>query len=430
MPHFFFAALLFPACDGLPIGWVDDTAPDIDTESDTESDTGADTGTDTDPGPRFTLTLLEDDVTVVEFGVLERVTSGSATLTGSTGAWTALAGMATVYSTNISDGSKVCDFDVDLVGVAASTLCPNCDFDFEMDATITRDASSIACDYETELSWLDTADKYATSMQYLNAYTTPVYTESYFDRETGEWVTYSWGGYDVPARLQSSYWNAPYTYYYGGVPYTYGPYENSFTIARVGDTGGGGWDDDDVDEDAPAPPPIRLDTGVIIDTGGGWETGGGGWGSEGSVTRDGAALEWENSSTEYWELLSYLDTTCGYEWSSERAALPGTVTETEDLACDDEIADVWTLDLRVGDTFSVSVDTVAARTAFTPVIWVNSPDTCTEIVAEQNYRCSFGHRLSCPSLEWTAHQAGDWQIVVANTDCRGVGEYNIEVDVY
>lgn len=328
----------------------------------------------------------------------ELFTDGWGTLTGSSGAWTDFSGSATVYSENITAGTVICDFDVDLAGTAAA--CPDCEFSFAMDATLTRDASSADCDYEPHLSFIDTADVYDSYLEYIAEYTTPTYSYTYTNPRTGKEYTYTWGGDLVPAELRSTY-TRYYVYY--GYPYAW---EGSYTI------GGGGGDDDE-------------------DTGGGWDTGGGSSGA-GTFEFVDDLLTWElevtESTTEVDE--TYLDADCGYDYSRSRAAIPGAVTETEDVECTEAYSlDVWTVAAESGQTLTASVDTVDRATAFMPLVWLNAPDGCTVLVAAENFACSFG-RGECSSFEHVVDADGDWQIVVAAYECeRDFGEYEISVDV-
>jgi hypothetical protein len=44
-------------------------------------------------------------------------------------------------------------------------------------------------------------------------------------------------------------------------------------------------------------------------------------------------------------------------------------------------------------------------------LWINGASTCTEVIAYDNFACSFGS-YTCPSVEWTAGEDGTAEIVI------------------
>jgi hypothetical protein len=87
------------------------------------------------------------------------------------------------------------------------------------------------------------------------------------------------------------------------------------------------------------------------------------------------------------------------------------------------------VDVLAGDTLEVTVDTVARRSAFAPAVWINAPSTCTEVLAYDNFACSFGSS-SCPAAEWIATEDGTAEIVVMAAESSGrggAGEYALGV---
>src|SRR5690606_23047272 len=136
-----------------------------------------------------------------------------------------------------------------------------------------------------------------------------------------------------------------------------------------------------------APPFQRTFVIARVESAGGGDSGAG-FSASGHVTLAGSALSWDYTETERVRFYAHAHPTCPVVQSTETAALSGRVTRSEALPCDTDIVDVWVLDLAVGNTFSVTVDTVSEPSAFFPALWVNSPDACTDVVARNNFPCS------------------------------------------
>ena len=94
--------------------------------------------------------------------------------------------------------------------------------------------------------------------------------------------------------------------------------------------------------------------------------------------------------------------------------------------------DSFTFDARAGETVSVTVDTVAAETAFDPSFWVNGPDTCTLAWVDESFECAFPPPyFSCPSGKFVAPQDGTYEVFVTGSGvCAGeVAAYTLDVQV-
>lgn len=497
--------LVLVACTNTPTKDTSDTAQGDDTAADTStdtgstdtggdtgtetgndtsvdtSDTGTDTGTDTGRDTADTadtareerdigLSLLEDDLGLVTYATSDFVlrASGTATMTGASGAWETVAATTTVYSANLTTGASICDFDVAITGTAAADPCPNCEFDFDVEGTVTRDASTTDCDYAPDLSFLDTTDLTERSMRYVEAYDVPAYTYTryryvpysggssgsgggsssggysgggsappypYYGYGTWEPYEYTRPGYRVPEKFQSGglirlayyygggYSGGGYGYYgggyggggYGGGGVRYGYYETFKTIAPLPSTysyGGYG-----------RPMPMSRYSYGYYGYYGYSETG------AFALTAPDFTWSYEKSWTSTDSEVVYQNETCGYAFSELTAPLAYDQSATETLSCaDTTAADVWTVPVVAGDTLSVTIDTVARRTAFAPGFWINAPDTCSEVIAWNNFGCTFGGTM-CPAAEWVASEDGDAQIVVLPTEACAASsaEYRIAV---
>lgn len=84
-----------------------------------------------------------------------------------------------------------------------------------------------------------------------------------------------------------------------------------------------------------------------------------------------------------------------------------------------------------GAALSIAVDTVADETTFSPMLVVNGPDGCSQVVTEDNFLCSFPPPgYLCPSWHLDRAAGGTYQAMVLNAgECAGsVGEYALHVD--
>ncbi len=500
--------LLLVACTQTAPKDTSDTAQGDDTATDTSSDTGttdsagetgaetgndtsvdtSDTGTDTDTGRDTAdtsdtgreerdigLTLLEDDLGLVTYSTSDFVlrASGTATMTGTSGAWETVSATTTVYSANLTTGASVCDFDVAITGTAAADPCPNCEFDFDVEGTVTRDASTTDCDYAPDLSFLDTADMTERSMRYVEAYDVEPYTYTryryvpysggsggggtgggsssggytgggggstppyHYGYGTWEPYEYTRPGYRVPEKFQSG-GLMRFTYYYGGgytgggYGYYGGGYGGGGTYGGGGGTGYGYYETFKTIAPLPAsysyggygrPMPMsRYGYGYY---------GYYGYSETGSFVLTAPDFTWsyEKTWTSTDSEVVYQNDTCGYSFSELTSPLAFDQSATETLSCaDSTAADVWTVPVVAGDTLSVTIDTVARRTAFAPGFWINAPDTCSEVIAWNNFSCTFGGTM-CPAAEWVASEDGDAQIVVLPTEvcAASSAEYRIAV---
>ncbi len=149
-----------------------------------------------------------------------------------------------------------------------------------------------------------------------------------------------------------------------------------------------------------------------------------------SVTRSGDELSWSYAAQGPLDVDPLYDD-CGEIVESDAdGALGGAVVATSELPCDGARADVWGFTGVAGESASVTVDTVAADTAFDPRLYVNGPDGCTGWTADDNFDCTFPPpSYRCPAVSLGTAD-GDYRVVVlAAGSCAGtLGAYTIRVD--
>jgi len=92
--------------------------------------------------------------------------------------------------------------------------------------------------------------------------------------------------------------------------------------------------------------------------------------------------------------------------------------------------DVWSVTPSSGQTVTVSVDTVADTTAFSPYMWILDEDECTLGWVSDSFDCSYAPSWgSCPSMEFVA-DAETYKIIIGSFgSCAGTtADYEILVD--
>ena len=250
-----------------------------------------------------------------------------------------------------------------------------------MAATLTRDDSTTGCEYDPLGTWINDGSYTAMLLEYVN-------------------TSGSYSG--TPFTLDAFRARGQETYTYGGSTYT--TYDTSYH-----------WYDYT--------------------------------GSAGAYTSPYATWAWTGNAV-YWDLnQTNTDTAYTYPYPSYDCTSTETATTTSasaaglysgssDSNCGtsswygyDEV-DVWQVTPSVGETLTVSVDTVATATAFDPYMWVNDSDSCTVGGADDSFTCTYQPAAyDCPSLQFTA-DAETYSIVVGSLgSCNGTtAEYTLLVD--
>jgi hypothetical protein len=153
----------------------------------------------------------------------------------------------------------------------------------------------------------------------------------------------------------------------------------------------------------------------------------------GTLTRKGDDLEWSYYISWAYgsgDLYGY-DDSCGTPpKSGADEALGGAQTANETLDCAGLQADVWTFDTPAADTeVSVTIDTVGAGSAFDPIFWIDAPDGCTLVVADDNFACTFApSEFSCPAAGIFSEKGTHSIVVRSRGSCTGTSsDYMIRV---
>jgi hypothetical protein len=142
--------------------------------------------------------------------------------------------------------------------------------------------------------------------------------------------------------------------------------------------------------------------------------------TEGTFARAGDDIAWT------WEYQAWVDVDPFYEDCGDVAAsdaetdFPGATSVTDDLDCEGNLADVYRFTGVDGETVHLTVDTVAEDTAFDPAFYVNGPDSCTVIEADDSFDCTWPPpAYRCPAVELETVD-GDYLVVITSRgNCAG-----------
>lgn len=308
--------------------------------------------------------------------------------------------------------STPCDLDVAFTGAPMAGDCAGCDFAFDVAAAVSADRGEGACPAPTLYTLLDNPS-YGTHdpvLGFWSTMTTPSYTW-----DDGYGGTYTWGGATYHDVFQVGYswttpaYDGPYGYWAGG---TYGP----------------SWSTWSMDE----------------------------WASPYASARvDGDTLSWDLTQSYLTYEAAYGATACEtFTWEEATAVTPRVADQSVrgTLGCVgyeaygwdtggmtpegttyyqlDGSYDAHRFTAAAGEEIQVTVDTVAADTAFDPLVYLLSPSECTLAYQDSGADCSFAPSWGqCPSFKFEAAEAGDHTVVVTGWgSCVGeVAEYQLDV---
>jgi hypothetical protein len=318
---------------------------DADTDSDSDSDADADTDADTDT-----------DVLPSTFE-------------------------AEILYQETLDGSTTCSTELSLAGTPYTGGCPNCEFVFDVQSTVTS-SSDPDCRLEPFYSWLGD-DRYISPRI--------AFSETFTDYlPLGRTFT--------NVLWFSSYLDLPDYYYYtttgsglvGPVWYMVASDDNPYSQA----------------------------------------------------TFDGTDLEWafDVSNPYFYQYTSYLDF-CGYvDYSSGVGAPFANPVYLDSLRCDEPTLDVWEFTADAGDPIRISVDSTDAATLFRPYLQLTDDTGCLLATTSGNFVCSgaigsygyYYYYTYCPALEFTAPATGTYRAVVSaggysTCPVSGIGNYELVV---
>ncbi len=154
--------------------------------------------------------------------------------------------------------------------------------------------------------------------------------------------------------------------------------------------------------------------------------------ANGAFTRTGDDVEWDWSYTGYDATYeyNYLDDCGAYLYYDDFTTLVDTAGSTGEVDCDGQLLDVWGVDLAVGETVEISIDTANDATAFDPLGWLNDPDGCAVSYNDDSFDCTYPPvAYQCPAMDHEVTVAGTHQIVIASyNSCNGsVSGYELKV---
>jgi len=287
------------------------------------------------------------------------------------------------------DGVEVCSVDFAITGTPYTGDCEGCDFAFDMTVTRTAESNPEQC-WSYTLATMETPEGSGMRdpvLAHVPTYTTPEWswTDAYGVEQT-------YGGYVYADVLRAGFttYIAAYSGPYGEWPEReYGPYFQNLL-----------WD-----------------------------------GSRyGDFAREGDSLAWT------WGQAYETSTSEGVQqWCPDvevstvqtRRALGIDAVQGE-FPCDFAHHDAWSFPVEAGDIVSVTVDTVAAETAFDPMVWVNGPDSCTLLWVDEGFDCSFPPpAFQCPAGKFQATASGTYEVFVGTmSSCAGeTAAYALDVQV-
>ena len=387
---------------------------------------GSDGADGTDGRDDVPLTLEADDVGYRRSISAELEVAGDATFDAES-----LSGSASYLLS--SDGEPLCDGSITFEGTAYTGDCSDCDFAFDVTAEVADAGTTPDCTVDTTelfwdlpLLWRNSTYGEATRLLYWTTYEPSYYYYYYYDGYYEDSPGLAEGGVYTGAFGYSNAWD-------GG----YGGYEivahDDSTDATVTVSGAAlSWSavrsvngtqtlfglDDWCDD-------YGYDYG---DSGYGYGDDGGG--SSGSALADTDSTETLPCTSGY----GYGDSGYGYDDGYGGGETePGGGSESPPPEEDDvegPLVDIWTFEAEVGQQIWVTVDTIAADTAFDPQVYVTGPSECIVGSADDTFDCSYPPpSYQCPSLSFTADEAGTYRVVVRSLGSCVSDEGAYAVDV-
>lgn len=150
----------------------------------------------------------------------------------------------------------------------------------------------------------------------------------------------------------------------------------------------------------------------------------------GTFTQEGTQFNWTYSTegtsfdlSAYYQYCEYIYPYYLYEPVAGQGG-------TGELNCDGTVTDVWTFTAEKGGLVSVSVDTIAADSAFDAGMIVTDPDGCEVSFADDAFDCTFPPAdYQCPAASFEAASSGTYTVVVESFgSCVGEkAEYSVQI---
>lgn len=265
-------------------------------------------------------------------------------------------------------GVPKCDADIAITSRPYTGDCGDCDFAFYVDAEITRDDSAPDCEYHPLLSLL------GGSWGPLD----------YYDLSLLHFPEMQYGAYTFYNYVQIGYSALYYGYDYPG-PYYFAMGYGGGYLGRT----------------------TFRDNELVVDF-------------------------YYSAPAYLFYNYTYLDA-CGAKEippSTDSARHEGA-TGTSRLTCDGLTGDMWEFTVAEGTDIGLTLDTLADETAFDPLVVINGPDGCTQVLAQDNRLCTYQPATYlCPSWSQPRAEGGVWQAIVLNMgSCNGTeAEYVLSVE--
>lgn len=275
------------------------------------------------------------------------------------------------YQTTV-DGKAACDAVVDLLGSPYTGDCFDCDLAYNIDATLVQDDGTAACEI-------------------LNPYYTYLEDQVAWFRSPVMlyWEEYTYYGYVLYTDLFITGFAVDYTSYGGG--YYAGPYWQFLSYEGMG---------------------------------------------AGTVGEDYPALVWDlDVRTTYYDYYTYYYYTYCPGASSSKATENGggKWIGTGQIDTTGFILEVWefTVPPKSTDPVYVSIDTTDPKTSCDMRAFLNTPDGCSAVFADDSFDCTFKAPYPCPAFDVAKPEAGTYQVIIWYTGFgtnAEMADYQIRVD--
>lgn len=138
-----------------------------------------------------------------------------------------------------------------------------------------------------------------------------------------------------------------------------------------------------------------------------------------SAIRTGNEVQWQIERRSSNPRVTLTNDCGGRTESTSTSSAVGTQLVSDDLVCNGSAIDLYQFDVSATGEVSISVDTVDAETTFDPIFWINGPDGCTTVYADDNFDCAYPPpSWSCPSWRGTL-APGRYELAVAASVSNG-----------
>jgi len=361
----------------------DETATALPIESEGGTDLTSDTGTQTttSSGVPLSLALEKDDVWSCRYIELYDI-AGNLSIDGDH-----IHGTISYFSERgLPYEAEICEAEIEFSGQAYTGDCPECELTFSIDpAVVTHsDASTEDCSLRPQFSLVPTDGVEGLTLGLLDGVSS--YSESRYGLDVTETRNYR--------ELFTGYHHGDEFFRYP--VYTYHYTVESFYDPSTGDA----WEET-----------RRSQFGQL------------------QISED--QIAWSvYFGYGYPDTQMYRDGDCEVIAEQRGAPFASSLQESSTTDCLGRSMDVWQVEASAGDLLSITVDTVAADTAFDPVFQLIAPSGCVVSAADDSFACTFPPpRYSCPAVQLTAPESGAYRLLVWSMgSCASrLGDYAVHV---